>query len=96
MLRNVEDLVHENHELMKDVSRLEDKVERLESLNSDLQKMAKKNQERVEALEGENYRLQREVDGYQKVIQDFCRKILGLYDLIRNQAEVIKALEKKA
>lgn len=96
MLKTLSDLTHENHELMKDISRLEDKTERLENLNDVLKKTAEKYQRKVDFLERENHRLRGEIDDYQELIHDFCKRLLELEVLTKNQAEVIRELEKSA
>lgn len=96
MLKTLSDLAHENHELMKDINRLEDKTERLEKLNDVLEKTAKKYKRKVDLLEVENHRLRGDIDDYQELIHDFCKRLLELEDLTKNQAEVIRELEKSA
>lgn len=94
-MRTLEDVIHENHELMRDISRLEDKNERLEKLNRDLEKMATKYQQTSNILEEDNHHLREALDSSRDVIEDLCTRVNEQDALLINQREVIKELEKR-
>lgn len=94
-MRTLEDVIHENHELMRDISRLEDKNERLERQNRDLEKMATKYQQKSNILDEENHHLREELDSSRDVIEDLCTRVNEQDALLINQREVIKELEKR-
>lgn len=84
----IQSILHEDHELMKDISRLEDKNDKLLEEN-------KKAHERVEALEDENHRMRMLTDQLELIIQRFIRQVKEQNDLIMNQQTVINELEKE-
>ena len=94
-MRTLEDVIHENHELMRDISRLEDKNERLERRNRDLEKMVTKYQRMPNILEEDNHHLREALDSSRDVIEDLCTRVNEQDALLINQAEVIKELEKR-
>lgn len=94
-MRTLKDVIHENHELMRDISRLEDKNERLERLNRDLEKMATKYQQTSNILDEENHHLRVALDSSRDVIEDLCTRVNEQDALLINQREVIKELEKR-
>ena len=84
----IQSILHEDHELMKDISRLEDKNDKLLEEN-------KKAHERVEALEDENHRMRMLTDQLELIIQRFIRQVKDQNDMIMNQQTVINELEKE-
>lgn len=84
----IQSILHEDHELMKDISRLEDKNDKLLEEN-------KKAHERVEALEDENHRMRMLTDQLELIIQRFIRQVKEQNDMIMNQQTVINELEKE-
>lgn len=88
IMDKIQSILHEDHELMKDISRLEDKNDKLLEEN-------KKAHERVEALEDENHRLRMLTDQLELIIQRFIRQVKEQNDLIMNQQTVINELEKE-
>lgn len=84
----IQSILHEDHELMKDISQLEEKNDQLLIDYKQLHK-------RVEALEDENHRLRMLTDQLELIIQRFIRHVKEQNDLILNQQTVINELEKE-
>lgn len=94
-MRTLGDVIHENRELMRDISRLEDKNERLERENRDLEKMAVKYQQTSNILDEENHHLREALDSSRDVIEDLCTRINEQDALLINQREIIKELGRR-
>lgn len=76
MLRTLQDIEHENREIMRDLNRADDKCNRLEKENRKISRENRKLESRNTFLEAENKRLQDAYDEHIEVIQRLCKESL--------------------